>query len=86
MAQDKEFPDGLIFKPPRDNAPEYVKGRLSIKRDDFIKWLSNKADDWVNLDMLVGKTGNYYTSVDNWKPDPSRQTKTVQDMPDDVPF
>lgn len=29
--QEKIFPNGLIFKLPNENAPDYVKGKLSIK-------------------------------------------------------
>ena len=39
MDNNLEFPDGIIFKLPRENAPDFVKGSLSLKRADLIKWL-----------------------------------------------
>ena len=37
---DKIFADGFIFK-RNDNAPDFVVGRLSIKVDEAIKFLTD---------------------------------------------
>lgn len=34
---ENKFANGLIFKLPRNNAPDFVKGSLAIKKEDFIK-------------------------------------------------
>ena len=68
----QEFPDGLIFKLPSQNAPDFVKGSLSIKRKDLGNWLRQKEDDWINLDLKVSKGGKAYASVSTWKPDASK--------------
>ena len=65
---DKEFPEGLIFKAPRDGAPDYVIGSISIRRGDFLAWLESRDGDWVNLNLKRGQSGKYYAEVDNWKP------------------
>ena len=85
---DIEFVDGLMVKAPRDGAPDFVKGSISIKRVDLGNWLRAKDDEWINLDIKVGKTGKWYVSVDNWKPDASQGMKTepmssaeLEDMP-----
>lgn len=69
MSNEREFVDGLIVKPPRDRAPEYVKAHLSIKRVELISWLSAKDDEWINLDVKVSQGGKWYASVNDWKPD-----------------
>ena len=90
MAQDIEFADGLFVKPPHPNAPEYVKGKLSMKREELIKWLQSRDDEWVNFDIKVSNGGKWYAAVDNWKPDQApqqshQQAPTPQDAPvDDV--
>ena len=65
---DKEFINGLIVKAPNDNAPEYVKAKLSIRREELIAWLQTKDSDWVNADVKVSQGGKWYAAVDNWKP------------------
>lgn len=66
---DIEFIDGLIVKAPRDNAPDFVKASLSIKREDLIAWLAKRNDEWINADVKVSKAGKWFIAVDNWKPD-----------------
>ena len=31
MSENKEFPNGIIFKLPNDNAPDFVKGKSALK-------------------------------------------------------
>ena len=73
MDNNLEFPKGLIFKLPREKAPDFIKGSLSIKRAELIEWLNSKSDEWINLDLKVGQSGKGYAAVNTWKPD--RQNK-----------
>lgn len=68
MADDIEFIDGLIVKPPHERAPEFVKCKLSFKREALIAWLQSKDGEWVNADVKVSNGGKWYAAVDNWKP------------------
>ena len=70
---DIEFIEGLSFKAPKEGAPDFVKARGSIKREDLIAWLQAKDGDWINFDLKEAKGGKLYASVDNWKPDPNKQ-------------
>ncbi len=93
---DIEFVDGLIIKKPHDNAPDFVKCAISIKRSELISWLTTKTDDWINLDVKESKNGKWYAAVNNFKP--SKQDVTAQqsqpaqpqevdpDFDDDIPF
>ena len=56
MSENVEFPAGLIIKAPRESAPDFVKGSISIKRAELVDWLNQKQDDWINLDIKVGST------------------------------
>lgn len=65
---DIEFPQGMMWKEPRQGAPDYVRGSVSIKREELIEWLSSRDDEWVNLDLKESKGGKVYFSVNDWKP------------------
>jgi len=68
MEGQKVFVDGLIAKKPRDKAPEWVKVRLSIKREELAAWLTGQGDEWINVQVCESKTGRWYAEVDTWKP------------------
>lgn len=68
MSKDNEFINGLIVKAPHDNAPEHVKAKLSIKREELIGWLNTRDGEWINADIKVSQGGKWYAAVDNWKP------------------
>jgi hypothetical protein len=69
----KEFPKGLIVKPPRDGSPNFVKLSISIKIGEFQEFLSTKQTEWLNIDVKQSKEGKIYAEVNNWKPDASKQ-------------
>ena len=89
-----EFVDGLIIKAPRDGAPDFVKGSISIKRKDLGNWLRQKDDDWINLDIKASQKdpSKWYAQVNTWKPDASKASspapqQAASDAPDDdIPF
>ena len=69
MEQDKIFVDGLIVKPPHENAPEFVKLRLSMKVGELTAFLlQHQRDGWVNCDIKVSKGGKIYAELDTWQP------------------
>jgi len=81
---EKEFVDGLIVKAPRENAPDFVKCSISIKRKDLGNWLRGKENDWINIDVKESQGGKWYAEVNNWKP---KQTAEPSADPDDsIPF
>jgi hypothetical protein len=64
-----DFIDGLFVKNPRETAPDFVKGSLSILVDKFIPYLKSKANakGYVNIDLLVSQDGNLYAKLNDWK-------------------
>jgi len=65
---EKVFVDGLIAKKPRDTAPEWVKLNISIKREDLVRWLDDRQDEWINIQVCEARSGKWYAEVDMWKP------------------
>ena len=91
MEKEMDFPKGFIVKAPRDNAPDFVKASISIKREELIEWLSSKEGDWINLDVKEAKSGHWYASVNAFKPQAKQETKPGANVPaaeydDGIPF
>jgi len=72
MSDDIQFAEGVYFKAPAENAPDFVFGKISLRRQQVIDWLSGLDGEWVNLDVKESKGGKIYCAVDNWKPDSQR--------------
>lgn len=89
MENNVEFVNGMIFKLPREGAPDFVKGSISVKRAELIEFLNSKSDEWIDIDLKVGKSGKAFASVNNWKPEgqtqglstPSVSNNTSNDLP-----
>jgi len=66
---DVEFVTGLFVKKPTDQAPDFVKAKLSIKVADIIPFLQEKANEagYVNVDLLESRGGEYYAKLDDYK-------------------
>lgn len=69
---DKEFVDGMAFKGPREGAPDFVIGSLSIRVGDFNEWFAKWQDAhpgeaWINIDVLTGRSGKSYCALNTYK-------------------
>ena len=82
---DIEFIDGLSAKAPRQNAPDFVKASLSIKREALIAWLQQRDDEWVNADVKEARSGKWYVAVDPWRPNSDRQQRPERSAPHPAP-
>ena len=62
--QEKIFGEGLFVKEPREGSPDFVKGSISIKVEEFKAFLDEQVNEkgYVNLDIKVGKSGKWYRS------------------------
>lgn len=76
MNEEKIFADGLIFKKPHDNAPDFIKGQLSIKCQDFLEFMKKHSDKgWLNIQLKESQNGKYYAELDTWKPSQNRDVQ-----------
>jgi len=89
---DIKFVEGLYFKEPRDNAPDFVRGSLSIQKEKLTVWLEgaecNEAG-YINLDIKISKGRKPYIAVNEWKPDqqqPQQQYTPAQQKEMDTPL
>jgi uncharacterized protein YjcR len=94
--KEKVFAKGFIFK-KNENAPEWVVGRLSLKKDEAIAFIQSQGNEWINLNIVRGQQGKFYVELDTWKPtnqsNPSSnqssnvpQFKAQPNASDDLPF
>ncbi len=88
MDNNIEFPQGIFAKAPHQNAPDFVKGKVSIKLDEAIAYLQSKAaqgEEWLTLDIKESRAGKWYASVDTWQPQggnaPTQTAQTAQTAP-----
>ena len=65
------FANGIRFRHPWSSAPEYIKGSIAIKVEEFISFLQqNGTDGWVNLGLKESKDGkSLYFELNTWKPE-----------------
>lgn len=80
-----EFVDGLIVKAPHSNAPDFVKGALSIRREELIAWLQKQKGDWVNVDIKEARSGKWYAAVNEYKPQEGKTKRQEAPRRDDGP-
>ena len=90
MAEDKIMADGMFFKEKHQNAPDFVIGGLSIKIDQFAKFVKDHKDgDYLNFQVLKSKKGNPYIVLDTWKPNRDQAPQLEAQSGDDsnlLPF
>ena len=92
---EKVFCDGFNFE-RRENAPDFVVGRLSVKVEKAKEFLEAHKNDrgYVNMNILMSRSGGYYVEKDNWQPKkqengswtPKVEESQVVDNGDDAPF
>lgn len=75
---------GFYFDKPHEKAPEFVKGRISIKADEAIETIKKYTNEhgYVRLELLKKKDGSgHYLQVNTYGLD-----KTEPQEDDSVPF
>lgn len=90
--QETIYADGFIIKSPHENAPDYVKGNVSVKVSEFVAFLQKHQEkDWVNLDLKEAKDGKkLYVQLNTWKPEKKSvgmpELPAEEINPADIPF
>lgn len=75
MSEETQFPAGIYFDRPRENAPEFVKGRISLQKDQLTEYMAKHANEkgYVNLDLLKSKEGKLYLKLNDWNPEEKKE-------------
>ena len=94
MSEETIFSEGFIFKRPREGAPSFVKGSMSVKVDEAIAFLQKHNNEgWVNLDLLASKDNTkLYFKLNTYKPEKKSDAPKLPDFPEeevnpeDIPY
>ena len=90
MAEEKYeniFADGLSFRKPKEGTPDFIKGCLSVKVDQFTAFINKyQKNGWVNIDLKKAKSGKLYLALNTYekKEEPKKEEVPVIDQ--DVGF
>lgn len=85
---DKQFIEGFSYKAPREGAPDFVKGAISLNVARFTEWFetwkqNNPEEAWINIDIKESKGGNLYGELNTYKK--SGMTEKPAALNDDIP-
>ena len=83
--EDTNFVTGMWFSKPNDGAPDFIKGKISIKAESFLEWIKGKVNEkgYVNIVLKKSKAGKLYLQYDNWSPKPQNGEVKPEELPDD---
>ncbi len=89
--KEKVFAKGFWFERPHQNAPSWVKGRMSVKVEEALEWLETHKSErgYVNMQLLLAKDGDkLYFVLDEFVPKPKEGIAypTEEIDPKDIPF
>ena len=83
---EKTFVNGMIFKLPTTKMPEFVKGKISVKVDEFIEFAKQHQDNgWLNIDMCESRAGKGYCALNTWKPTVANEASSQQYQNESAP-
>lgn len=86
----KIFPQGIFLEQPNENAPSYIKGRISIKLPEATQWLEQHQNNagYVNLTLRESLANTLYLELDQWKPktETPNQNLNTANEPGPVPL
>lgn len=84
-----QYPKGIRIWPKHENAPEWIKGNVSIHLETLSEWATDKVDEkgYIRLDLLKGKDG-LYLKLNEYKKMPLAEKPAAMQENDDmgVPF
>lgn len=70
------FTEGIRFEKPKAGTPEWIKGKISVKVEDFYVWSKQHTNQngFVNLDLKKsdklrkdGTPVGFYLQLNDWK-------------------
>lgn len=76
----------MFFERPNEGAPDFVKGKISVKVEEFYTFAKKyvKNSGYINIDLKKSKGGKLYLELNDWTP--TKKEEDVEIEPEDVPF
>lgn len=65
---DAIFPEGIYFKKPREGAPTFVKGDISIQPEKLYQWAKNHVNEkgYINIDLKISRENKLYLQLNTF--------------------
>jgi hypothetical protein len=87
MSEQKIWAEGFYFD-RRENAPDFVIGRIGIDRERFIAWLMKQPVSdrgYLNINVTRSKDGlKYSASLDTWQPSAPKGSSAPRKVADNA--
>jgi len=87
MSEENKFAQHIYFDRPREGALPFIKGKMSMKRDDAVKYLQSlevSEKGYVYFDLLASKDNSkLYFKLNDWKPEKKEDTAISEEH---IPF
>jgi len=73
---ESKLASGMFIDMPHQNAPHFVMCKISVKCQDFYHFMKQNANEkgYVNIDVLISKSGKPYAKLNDWKPSKGENT------------
>lgn len=81
------FVAGMFWNDPHQNAPQFVKGKISFRVKEFVDYLRanyDKDSEYVNVILKESKNGKMYFELDTWKPKPQAENSAQDNFGQDI--
>ena len=81
---EKIYPKGMWFNKKHEKAPDFIRGKISIKVDDFLNWVNDSPHlinqkGYMNFQMLEGGKEGIYLQVDTYGLTPTVKPPTMDE-------
>ena len=97
MTKENIFIDGMFVEKPHQNAPKWIKLRISVKAIELASFLKEHMNEkgYVNIDINKSKDGTkYYATLNQWKKGDTKSTGSEKEVDEfnqdinseDIPF
>jgi hypothetical protein len=85
---EKIFADGMTFKLPHTNAPEFIVGSLYVHLKKFNEFAEKhvNARGYVNMQIKESKKGSHYVELDQWERPAQLEEAHTQAEESEIPF
>ena len=76
------FVDGMFFDKPSAGAPDFIKGKISVKVETLVPFLEEHKNDkgYVNIDLKKSAGGKLYLSLNNFKKEGADEAPTEKEV------
>ena len=85
MPNENIFVNGMMIKPRNEKAPEWIKGSISVKCDEFAMFMNDhQVNGWLNIDIKKSKGGKTYLALNTYKKGEKKVEEEIK--AEDLPF